>query len=215
MQPIITWLNNYIEWIERLVTVHIILAPLLLLFVEEAGVPIFVPGDAILAYTGYGISKSHSSSIFIATFIALIAIIAGSSILFFAARKWGQWLIIKIGRFIFLKQSRIDKAEQLFIKYGFWTIIFGRHIPGMRIPITLLAGSSGIRYRTFIISTVVSTLAWVLLYLNLGSKYGSDIQKVFHRSIGLTFAIFAVIILVIICLHIIGTIKERQHIKTK
>ncbi len=214
MQSLLNYLYRYAEWVERLVSSHIVLAPLLLLFIEEAGVPVFVPGDAILAYTGYRISQTHSSSVSLATFVALIAIVAGSSILFFAARRWGQRLILKIGRFIFLKESRIEKAEKYFKKYGAWTIIFGRHIPGMRIPITLLAGSSGIKYRTFILSTVVSTLAWVLLYLQLGSRYGSDIQKAFHRSVGVTFAIFGVIVLGIVCLHVIGNYKEQRHKKS-
>jgi membrane protein DedA with SNARE-associated domain len=210
MQIPLEWLNVYTEWVEHFVSTHLVLAPLLLLFFEEAGVPIIVPGDAILAYTGYGISKTHSQSIFFATVIALMAIVAGSSILFFAARRWGQKLIASFGRFIFLKQSRIDKAEQMFKKYGAWTIIIGRHIPGMRIPITLLAGSSGIKYRTFIASTLVSTIAWVLLYLKLGNRYGQDIQKVFHRSVGVTVTVFTLIILTVICLHLLGNYREKH-----
>lgn len=208
MQTLVLWFDRYTDWIERFIVAQHVLAPLLILFVEEAGIPLFIPGDAVLAYTGYTISKTHSTPLWLATMVALIAIVGGSSILFVASRRWGRQLVSKLGRFIFLKQSRIERGERLYKKYGIWTIIFARHIPGMRILVTLLAGTSGIKYRTFILSTIVSTLLWVLFYLSAGRRYGSNIQQLFRQSAGVTVAVFVVVVLVVVGLHVFGVSRR-------
>ncbi len=209
MHELFIWLDYYTNLLSRLVSSQSALAPLLLLFLEEAGIPILIPGDSVLAYTGYKVANSGSTPLWLAFGVALLAVLSGATILFFVARRWGQIVIDKIGRFIFIKESHIKKAEAAFKKYGVWAIIFGRHIPGMRIPITIFAATSGVRYRTFILSTVVSTLAWVWLYLHLGKRFGSDISDVVHRYTGISVGVIAGVILLILILHIIGVQRER------
>ncbi len=205
------WLDQYTELIERFIQAQVVVAPLLLLFIEEMGVPIIVPGDAILGYTGYSISKTHGASLWFAFSVALLAVMLGATILFFAARKWGKRLVDKLGRFIFLEESHIERAETLFKRFGVWTIVFGRHVPGMRIPITIFAAISGIKYRTFILSTLASTVLWILFYLKIGKRYGGDIQHTIQKYAGLSLAILIAVILLIIGLHIWGAYKERSR----
>lgn len=211
MQALFYWLDKYAEWIEYFIKAQEVLAPLLLLFAEEMGVPILIPGDAILAYTGFSVSKAHDTSIWLALGLATAAILCGATILFFASRRWGQQLITKLGKFLFIKESHIKKAERLFAQFGFWTIIIGRHIPGLRIPITIFAATSGVRYRTFILSTFASTVLWVLFYLHIGIRYGGDIQKTINKSIGLSLSVLIGIIVTIIAVHFIGSYKAKQR----
>src|SRR4051812_23113026 len=110
----IVWLDTYIDWIEQFIRAQVVVAPLLLLFIEEIGIPIIVPGDAILGYTGYSISKTHGASLWFAFGVALLSVLLGSTILFFGSRRYGKRLVNKIGRFIFLKESHIERAEGLF-----------------------------------------------------------------------------------------------------
>ncbi len=208
---LIIWLDQYTEWIERFIQSQVVLAPLLLLFLEEMGVPIIVPGDAILAYTGLSVSRSHGASLWFAFTIALIAVILGASILFFISRRYGQKAVEKLGRFIFLKESHIERAEKLFAKFGIWTIIFGRHVPGMRIPITIFAAISGVKYRTFILSTLASTALWIVFYLHVGKRYGGDIQSTIQKYAGLSLVIIIAAIALIIGLHVWGAHKERHN----
>ncbi len=190
---------------------HDVLAPIILLFVEEMGVPVFISGDAILAYTGYTASRSQDNSLWLAVSVATIAILLGSSILFFASRKWGEFIILKLGRFLFIKESHIKRAEKLFAKYGVWTIIIGRHIPGMRIPITIFAATSGVSYLTFILSVFVTTILWAFFYLQVGMRYGGDIQHIFSKSVGLSVAIIVGIVLLIVALHLIGRYRNKRQ----
>lgn len=209
MDQFFTWLDDYTDGIQVFVHNHAVLAPLLFLLIEESGLPLPVPGDAIIAYVGYGLTKTDSATFWQAFTLALISVLVGASILFYLSRRWGQTAIHWLGRFIFLKQSHIDKAEQLFARYGIWAIIFGRHIPGMRIPITIFAASSGVPYRTFIASTFVSTVAWIVLYLKIGSHFGGTIANLFHRDTTLTVVVFVAIVIGVVGLHVYGVWRAR------
>ena len=202
------WVDDYSGGIQIFVHNHAVLAPLLFLLAEETGVPLPVPGDVIIAYVGYGISKTPTVSVWEAMFIGLFAVLAGSTVLFHLSRRYGQVVIQWLGRFIFLKQSHIDKAEGLFKRYGIWAIIFGRHIPGMRIPITIFAATSGVRYRTFILSTFVSTVGWIFFYLKVGYRFGGDFQQLFQRDTGITVTVMIGLVVVFVGLHLFGRYRE-------
>ena len=68
------WLDQFVDGLQHFLTLNVILAPLLLLFVEECGVPLPINGDIILAYTGYRLSMTpHGPAIWEAFLAAQIA----------------------------------------------------------------------------------------------------------------------------------------------
>ena len=71
-----------------------------------------------------------------------------------------------------LNPERLARAEGWFKRYGVLAIIFGRHIPGFRVPITVAAGVFGVPYRVFAPSVAVSTAIWAGVMLTLGVKFG-------------------------------------------
>lgn len=209
------WLDEYTDVIQHFIASKLVLAPLLLLFIEEAGIPIIVPGDAIIAYTGYKLSSTPGSpELWQAFVMAQISVIGGSTILFFLSKRWGQMLIHKLGKYVFLKEKHIKRAEDLFAKYGALAIIFGRHIPGLRIPITFFAATSGVRYRTFIVCTFISTSLWILFYLSVGRKLGADFHDQFQKYMGISFGVMAALTLGVVILHLIGLYRERRRSRT-
>lgn len=207
------WIDQYTQFIHDFVVSQIVLAPLLLLFVEEAGLPLLVPGDVILAYTGYRISVTPGASLLVAVCIAMIAVAGGSTILFFVSRHWGHIIVDKVGKFLFIQESDIDRAGRLFKKYGAWTILFGRHIPGMRLPLTIFAGISGMRYRVFIASTLASTVLWVALFLNVGHRFGKDFDRVVHHSVTTSILIIVSVVIVVLGMHFWGAHRAKNKSK--
>ena len=187
----------------------VVLAPLLLLFLEEMGIPILVPGDAILGYTGYQLSQTHGIPLWSAFLVAMVAVLCGASVLFWLSRRWGQQFLDAVGRFIFLKDNHMHRAEHLFARFGAWLIIFGRHIPGMRVPITVFAATSGVRYRTFILCTFLSTSLWILFYLHVGERFGVDARQLFQHYATLSVMTLAILLLVVVGLHIRGLLTNN------
>ncbi len=207
----LSWLDRYTDTIQHFIASQIVLSPLLLLFVEELGIPIIMPGDAILGYVGYKLSMPGNASEFWPAFIlAQISILSGSTILFFLSRRWGQQILTKLAQFVFVKEKQVKRAERLFAKQSIWAIIIGRHIPGLRIIITVLAGSSGVRYLTFVISTFISSTAWILLFMSVGKKLGTDYHGLIQQYIGLSLVVTVAVFAGIFILHIVGQYHEKD-----
>jgi membrane protein DedA with SNARE-associated domain len=149
-------------------------ACLALLYTEESGIPLPVPGDFYVAFMGrlYG----HSLATLLAAWLGIIAVVvAGSTNLYWIARRWGPAML----RVVHLNERRLEKARGWFDRWGVWAIIFGRHIPGFRIAVTVIAATMGVPYRVFVPSVAVSTAIWAAVGLWLGATVGEAIGNVF------------------------------------
>src|SRR6267378_2624824 len=131
-----------------------------LLYLEESGIPLPAPGDVFVMYVG--IHVPHHLAAWIAAWLGLIAaVVLGATNLFFVSRKFGRRLVEHdLAEYVHLTPERVKRAEQWFNRYGVLAIIFGRHIPGFRIPITVMAGIFRVPYRMFAASVAVSTAIW-------------------------------------------------------
>ena len=154
------------------------LAPILLLMLEEMGVPLPF-ADIVIAYTGYQVAVGRIPYLS-AYLILLIADVAGATILYLLAYKYGKKIIDKFGHFIDLDMDKLNSFEGFFRKYGPIAIIIGRHVYGFKVPITLFSGISKMRYRTFLLSIVVSDSLWIPFYLQVGKKLGPKTVHLFQ-----------------------------------
>jgi len=71
-------------------------------------------------------------------------------------------------------------AARHFQTHGPWFIIIGRHIPGLRVPITVFCGISQVRYRLFLASTMVSVVFWIAFWLLVGAHLGPKTVHLLH-----------------------------------
>jgi membrane protein DedA with SNARE-associated domain len=133
----------------------------------------------------------------------LIAVVVlGATNLFFISRRFGRRLAE--GRFahvIHLSPERLQRAEKWFERYGVLAIIFGRHIPGFRVPITLAAGVFRVPYPLFAASVAVSTAIWAGVFLILGINFGGRVEAFIrlHRE---AYWLFLAAILVVVSLSL-------------
>lgn len=162
--------DKFEDIINSIVVSKTILAPALLIFFEEAGFPL--PGaNFAIAFTGYQVSLGHVSY-FLAFIILFLADLLGATVLYYLAFKYGESLILKIDKYMHLDKKKLKIVEEKFRKYGAVVIVFGRHIPGFRIPITIFSGISTMKYTTFLASTILSVIFWIPFYLSVGKKLG-------------------------------------------
>jgi membrane protein DedA with SNARE-associated domain len=149
-----------------------------LLYIEESGIPLPIPGDFYVAFMGrlYG----HSLSTWLAAWIGIIiVVVAGASNLYWLARRWGPALLRHpVGRALHIDERHLDKAQGWFDRWGLWAIVFGRHIPGFRIAITVIAATMGVPYRVFAPSVAISTAIWAAVGMWLGATVGEAIGNV-------------------------------------
>src|SRR5216684_3297390 len=89
-----TFLDGTEDWIVLLLQHQVYLGPMLLLLIEEAGVPLPVPGDVTLAYLGYEVSKGLIP-FYLAFLLMVISVLVGSSILYYLSSRFGEKIILK------------------------------------------------------------------------------------------------------------------------
>ena len=161
---------------------------LLLLYLEESGVPLPLPGDAILLYLG-----SHSPHLLLTLLLAVIAVAAGSTNLYFLSRRFGPRLLAspRLSAFLHLPPTRLHRAQTWFERWGAFALIFGRHVPGLRIPLTIVAGTFGLPYHVFLPSVIVSSTLWAALWLYLGARYAPFVEAFLTAHSWLYFLLIA------------------------
>jgi membrane protein DedA with SNARE-associated domain len=168
-----------------------------LLYIEESGVPLPVPGDVYVAYLGKLISSSFLNLVL--AWLGIIAVVVGgSSNLFMISRRWGPALLRH--RFVHdvlgVDEARLDTTRRWSARWGALAI-FGRHVPGFRIPVTVLAATTGVPYRIFAPSVAISTAVWAGVGLWLGATFGQSLGYLLTRYpwlylVALGFVIVAV-----------------------
>ena len=104
-----------------------------------------------------------------------------------------------------LSHERLAKAEVWFKRYGVLAIIFGRHIPGFRIPITVACGVFQIPYRVFAPSVAVSTAIWAGVVLFIGVNFGPRLGDLLRAHTYLYFVWAAIVV------ALVGSIFIRQR----
>jgi membrane protein DedA with SNARE-associated domain len=180
-------------------------AAFVLLYLEESGVPMPMPGDVFVMYAGH--HSAQSPLTLLAAWLGLVAVVVlGASNLYFISTRWGRSIVEhRLAKLLHLTPARIDQAEHWFARWGIWALVLGRHIPGLRVPLTVAAGIFRVRYPVFAASVAISTAVWAGFFLTLGAVFGGRISHLLavHREgyvilpavIVVTFGVYLVILL--------------------
>src|SRR5260370_19032957 len=148
-------------------------ASLALLYLEESGLPSALPGDVYVAYLGT--LTTGSIVRWLGAWLGIIAVVlAGSSNMYLISRHWGHRLVEhRLAALLHVDRERLAIAERWMDRWGPVAVIVGRHLPGLRIPITVMAGVLKVRYRVFAPSVAGSTALWAGVWLFLGARFGA------------------------------------------
>jgi membrane protein DedA with SNARE-associated domain len=174
-----------------------------LLYLEESGFPLPAPGDVFVMYVGAHVPRLLGS--WVLAWLGLIGVVVvGATNLFFISRRFGRRLAG--GRFahlVHLSPQRLQRAERWFERYGVVAIIFGRHIPGFRVPITVAAGVFKVRYPMFAASVAVSTAIWAGVVMVIGINFGPRMEAFLrlHREMFWIWAAVVVVMVIFVVLR--------------
>jgi membrane protein DedA with SNARE-associated domain len=181
-----------------------------LIYIEETGIPLFIPGDVFLLYVGSRLP--HEVPIVFAAWLGFVlAVTLGSTNLYLLSRRFGRRLIEhRLARLLHITPERVAEAEQWFRRYGPWALIFGRHIPGFRVPLTVVAGLLELPYPVFAVSVAVSSAIWAGVFLILGVMFGSGIERSIRSNL-LLFGEVAAGIVVVVALVALVRARRQPH----
>jgi membrane protein DedA with SNARE-associated domain len=145
------------------------------LFLENLGIPF--PGETILIaaalYAGTGRLDIVAVGI-----IAMASSVAGSACGYWIGATGGRALLERYGRRVGLTAERLDRLEGFVNRRGFWLIVVGRYVDGLRQLSGLVAGFSEMTWRRFLIATTIGAALWVATFTLLGDLAGNHVATV-------------------------------------
>lgn len=177
------------------------LAIFLIMVVEEAGVPMPIPGDALLLFAGYLVSVGTLSLGWTLLVVDAGALL-GASILYFVAHHGGRALLLRYGRFFGIDERRLDNLSRFYKRLGPFAPGVFRLIPGIRIYSTVLAGIALVPYKRFMVNVAWACTVWALAFLLLGELIGQQWRHYFHymhraATYSLYFLLLCLLVLVV------------------
>jgi len=154
-----------------LIATHGSVVLFLIVLVEEIGVPLPIPSDLMLLFSGSLVANGTLNPILTLGGV-VAAIILGTTALFTLARHGGRPLLLRYGRFIHCDESRLDRIEQRLHVHAFWRLTALRLIPGLRPYGTMTAGILGLPRRLAVLAFAVAGMIWASVWIALGAVLG-------------------------------------------
>lgn len=196
------WYRPLSRFVLHFVREHQALGLFGVIFAEELGIPLPVPGDVAVAWGGY-LSSIGAMPEWMAVASVVAAATLGSTCLYLASRRFGHPFVMRFGRYVGLNQDRFLRAEASFKRWGPWAVILGRHIPGMRIYLSALAGLFEMRAVVFIPSVIVSSTAWALIFITVGRMLGRQAGRL-SRLFPAHLVPYAVLLILVIAFLVVA-----------
>jgi len=149
----------------------------LLIALEDFGVP--VPGETILI-AGAIFAGAGRINVVALGAVAFIAAVTGDNIGFAIGHFGGRALALRFGKYVFLTEERLDKAEAFFDRRGSIVITFARFVEGLRQANGIIAGITGMHWLRFVIFNAIGAALWVGTWITIGYFAGNNISTVYH-----------------------------------
>ncbi|MFI5883395.1 DedA family protein [Streptomyces sp. NPDC051554] len=183
---------------------------LLLVVFAESGLLIgfFLPGDSLLFTCGLLITAGTLDfPLWAAVALICVAAILGDQAGYVFGKKVGPSLFSRPDSRLF-KQENVVKAHEFFEKYGPKSLVLARFVPIVRTFTPIIAGVSGMKYRSFLTFNIIGGVLWGAGVTLLGSWLG-NIDFV-HKNIE---AILILIVFVSVVPIIIEFLRARSKAK--
>jgi membrane protein DedA with SNARE-associated domain len=134
----------------------------------------------------------------------------GAVIIYFISLKLGRPAIIKIGKYIFVSEQKIEAAERWFDKYGIYAVLFGRMAPGIREIISVPAGIAKMPIARFTLFTFLGSLIWSVILVFAGYLLGNSWDAM-SESLSDYFTVISIIIIGLLALVIAAYLIAKRN----
>ncbi len=151
----------------------------------------FLPGDSLLFAVGAVAAAPGSSiNLGLTCLLLVIAAVAGDAVNYAIGYHVGPRVFAREDSWL-LNRKHLLEAHEFYERYGGVTIILARFMPIIRTFAPFVAGIGKMTYARFAVYNITGGVAWVLLFLLGGWKFGGleTVQKNFHLVILVIIAI--------------------------
>lgn len=176
-----------------------------------------IPSELIFPLAGYIVYSQNLGieQVIMFGFMGSLGSTLGAIIIYLIALKVGRRIVLKIGKYILISESKLEKSEAWFQKYGKVAVLLGRLAPGVRELISIPAGLSRMNFIEFTLFTFIGSFLWSLSLTMIGYYLGNAWDEFSQESSKAFHIISLTIIISLVLIFIFKMYKKRNRIKEK
>src|SRR5207302_7099068 len=133
----------------------------------------------------------------------------GDNLGFLVGRRAGRALAERHGWKIGLNQRRLQQFDRFFQRHGPKTVFIARFVTGLRVFGALLAGASGLPWRTFLFYNASGAIVWATAVASVGYFLAYSWETL-ERWIGHSGFVALGVVAVIALIALVRHRRERQ-----
>lgn len=150
---------------------------------------------------GY-LSAQGNMNLWVAIAMGTLGSLLGALFNYWIAARFGRPFLERYGKYLFVSEETLKKAERFFLKHGHISTFIGRLLPGIRQYISLPAGLARMNLPTFCTFTALGAGIWtaILAWVGYWVGYNQELVTQYLRSISVTL-IAACAVIIALYLH--------------
>lgn len=176
-----------------------------------------IPSELIFPLAGFTANTKNMGLFEGAIGMAIVGAIGstiGATIIYCLSRRVGRPVVLKLGKYVSIGESELEKTEEWFDKYGHAAIFFGRIVPGFREIVCIAAGIQKTHVYIFVIFTFAGSLVWCV-FLTLVGYYLGEAWKIFYDKNSFIFDLISITVIFAIIIGIVIRHYKKKRKKGK
>lgn len=154
----------------------ILLFILIFMAIESSFIPfpsevVMIPAG-FLAYRYAMPTGSHAADLAIIMAVGLAGSMLGAYVNYYLSMWLGRPFLHRYGKYFFLSEKSLDRAEEIFCRYGDIVTFVCRLLPAIRQLISIPAGLSKMKFARFSCFTALGAGIWIAVLTGVGYFLG-------------------------------------------
>ncbi|MDR1615081.1 MAG: DedA family protein [Campylobacteraceae bacterium] len=169
----------------------------ILMAIESSVFPL--PSEVVIIPAGY-LAYKGEMNYFLIVITGTLGSLAGACFNYYLALKLGRALLLKYGKYFFIKPHHLEKVELFFKRHGEISTFSGRLLLGVRHFISLPAGLARMNMARFSLYTIFGSFIWVNILALLGFFIGEN-EELINKYLSIIVVILVLFIALLVTVY--------------
>lgn len=130
--------------------------------------------------------------------VAFGACLAADLFWYAAGRRYGSRVLHTVCRLSFSPDSCVQQTQELFDRWGVWSLVVAKFIPGLGPIAATLSGQSRVPLRVFVLADGLGIVLFIGVFISLGRAFHAMIDSLLD-----TLASYGTVALAAICIALL------------
>lgn len=169
------------------------------LLLENLGLPL--PGETVLLLASLLAYTERDLRIGWIIAVGTAATVAGSMLGYAIGDYGGRPLLERCRYILHVNDAALRRSEELFGRYGSFTIFFARFVFGLRVILGPMAGILRMPWKKFVVFNLLGAALWVTVISVAGYSFGGHWRRLiyFMKRFDLVLGAVFVLIVAVLC----------------